>query len=60
MAYDKYSDQVISSWSFASQMALWRERALHSARRAEHYKALAEALQKGDTITASNEEPRVP
>jgi hypothetical protein len=38
MAYDSYTDRVISSWDFSSQMALWRERALHQAQRAEYYK----------------------
>lgn len=50
MAYD-YPDRVTDEWSFASQAAIWRERALHQAQRAEHFKALAEALRNGTTIS---------
>lgn len=57
MAYDSYTDRVISSWDFSSQMALWRERALHQAQRAEYYKRLAEAERNGTTITPSGKTP---
>lgn len=50
MAYD-YPDRVTDQWDFASQAAIWRERALHQAQRAEHFKAIAEALRNGTTLT---------
>lgn len=60
MAYDPYSDTRILDWSWESQCALWRSRAIHQAERAARFQALAEALQKGETIPLSDEEPRVP
>jgi hypothetical protein len=38
-------------------MALWRERALHHAQRAEFFKRLAEAERNGQTITPSGKDP---
>lgn len=57
MAYDPYTDARVLDWSWESQCALWRSRAIHQAERASKFRALAEALQKGDTITASEKEP---
>lgn len=59
MGYDQYSDRVISSWDFSSQMALWRERAIHQSRRAEFFKHLAEANAAGATVNPSDEEPQL-
>ena len=58
MAYDAYSDRVISTWDFGSQMALWRERALHQAQRAEFYRSLVEAERNGTTVKPSALEPK--
>jgi hypothetical protein len=55
MAYDPYTDARTLDWTWEAQCALWRERALHSSRRAEYYKRLAEAERNGTTITPSNE-----
>lgn len=49
--YDPYKESVTDSWDWAAQCAIWRERALHQSQRAEHFKALAEALRNGTTIT---------
>lgn len=57
MGYDQYTERAISSWDFASQMALWRERALHQAQRAEFYRRLAEAEKAGTTLKPSGKEP---
>ena len=56
MAYD-YADRIVDNWDFAAQMALWRERALHQAQRAEFYKRLAKAEQDATTVTPSGKEP---
>jgi hypothetical protein len=58
MAYD-FPDRVTDQWDFASQAAIWRERALHQAHRAEFFKRLAEAERTGATITPSGKEPRL-
>lgn len=58
MAYD-YSDRVTDQWDFASQAAIWRERALHQAQRADFYRRLAEAVHNGTTVTASAKEPKL-
>lgn len=57
MGYDPYTNTVTDSWDWAAQCAIWRERALHNAQRAEHYKALAEALRNGTTIKPSSKDP---
>jgi hypothetical protein len=49
MAYE-YTNRQTDAWSWESQCALWRERALHSARRAEYYRRLVEAERTGTTI----------
>lgn len=46
MAYDPYPERVTDDWTFASQVALWRERAIHNAERAERWKRIAEAAAK--------------
>jgi hypothetical protein len=51
MGYDPYRPAATDQWDFMAQVALWRERAIHQSQRAEHYKALAEALKNGTTIT---------
>lgn len=56
MAYE-YSDRVVESWDWPAQCAVWRERALHQAQRAEHFKAVADALKNGTTVKASSKEP---
>ena len=56
MAYD-YMERTVETWDFAAQCAIWRERALHQARRAAFYKALAEAERNGTTINPSAKEP---
>lgn len=58
MAYD-YPDRITEQWDFASQAAIWRERALHQAQRAEFFKRLAEAQCTGTTITPSGKEPKL-
>lgn len=55
MAYDPYTEARTIDWTWESQCALWRERALHSARRAEHYRLLAEALRNGTNMTTTKE-----
>lgn len=57
MAYDPYKAADTDEWGWPAQAALWRERALHSAERAEFYKRLAEAERNGTTITPSGKEP---
>jgi hypothetical protein len=56
MAYE-YTNRQTDAWSWESQCALWRERALHSAERAAFFKRLAETLQNGNTITPSGKDP---
>lgn len=55
MAYDPYRNT--DNWDFMAQAALWRERAVHQAQRAEFYKRLCEAGKTGDTVSASDKEP---
>lgn len=43
MAYDPYTDAATDQWDFMAQVAIWRERALHNAERAERWKRIAEA-----------------
>lgn len=50
MGYDPYTEIRTDNWTWESQCALWRERALHQAQRAEHFKSIAEALRAGTTI----------
>lgn len=56
MAYD-YSPRAVEQWTFEAQAALWRERALHQAQRAEFFRKLSEAVQTGGTIKPSATEP---
>lgn len=56
--YDPYSNT--DSWDLMAQVALWRERAIHQSKRADFYRRLSEAAKTGDTVTASDVEPRVP
>lgn len=57
MAYDPYRPHATDQWDFMAQIALWRERALHQAQRAEFYKRLSEAEKTGATVKASSKEP---
>lgn len=57
--YDPYRPAVTDNWDWPAQVAIWRSRAIHQAERAAKFQALAEALQKGDTITLSDEKPRL-
>lgn len=59
MAYGYPNKHAIEQWDFAAQMALWRERALHQAQRAEFYKSLVEAERAGTTVTPSGKEPKL-
>jgi len=56
MAYD-FPSRVVEQWDFASQAAIWRERALHQAQRAEFFRKLSEAERNGATIKPSAKEP---
>lgn len=51
MAYDPYTEARTLDWTWESQCALWRARALHQAERAERFRLLAEALRNGTTIS---------
>lgn len=55
--YDPFRPSVTDSWNWPAQVAIWRERALHQAQRAEFYKRLVEAEQTGATVNASDKEP---
>lgn len=57
MAYDPYNNT--DSWDLMAQVALWRERAIHQSQRASFYQRLSEAAKTGDTVTASDVEPRL-
>lgn len=57
MAYDPYTESATDDWTWASQCALWRERALHQAERATFWQRLAEANRNGTTITPSGKQP---
>lgn len=57
MGYDPYRNT--DTWDLAAQIAIWRERAIHQAARAERYKALAEACRTGTTLTLSAKEPKL-
>lgn len=46
MSYDPYNENVTDDWTFASQVAIWRERAIHNAERAERWKRIAESAAK--------------
>ena len=59
MSYDPYA-RSSDTWDYQAQMALWRERAIHQAQRAEFYKRLAEADKNGTTVKPSAKEPSVP
>jgi hypothetical protein len=48
MSYDPYKNT--DSWDLMAQVALWRERAIHQAERAERFKALAEACRTGTPL----------
>jgi hypothetical protein len=50
MAYDPYTETRTLDWTWESQCALWRARALHSAERAEYFRKLSESLRTGSTI----------
>jgi hypothetical protein len=56
--YDYPNEHAVQQWDLASQMALWRERALHHAQRAEFFKRLAEAERNGQTIKTSGKAPK--
>lgn len=53
--YDPYKESVTDDWTWAAQCAIWRERALHQAQRAERFRLLAEALRNGTTIKPTKE-----
>lgn len=55
MSYDPYRPAATDAWDWPAQVALWRERALHQAQRAEHYKALSEAARNGTPIKTAKE-----
>jgi hypothetical protein len=57
MAYD-YTERQTDAWDWAAQCALWRERAMWQAQRAEFFRTLAEAERNGTTLTPSGKEPR--
>ena len=57
MAYDPYRPAVTDQWDLMAQIAIWQERAVHQAQRAEFYKRLAEAEKTGATVNASDKEP---
>lgn len=57
--YDPYKDSVTDDWTFASQVAIWRERAIHNAERAERWKRIAESAAKVP-VKPSAKEPNVP
>lgn len=59
MAYDPYKPAMTDAWDWPAQVALWRERALHSAARAEFYKRLAEAERNGTTIIPSGKQSAI-
>lgn len=48
MAYD-FKETQLRTWPTAAQTALWRERALHEARRAAYWKHIAETNAAKDT-----------
>lgn len=58
MAYD-FPSHVVEQWDFASQAAIWRERALHQSERAAFWQRLAEAQRTGSTIKPSGKEPKL-
>jgi len=57
MSYDPYRPAVTDNWDFMAQIALWRERALHQAERAEFFRRLVEAEKSGATVKPSAKEP---
>jgi len=44
--YDPYPERVTDQWDFMAQVAIWKERAMHQAERAERWKRIAEAAAK--------------
>ena len=57
MAYDPYRPSATDQWDLMAQIALWQERAMHQAHRAEFYKRLSEATKSGTPIPVSDKEP---
>ena len=49
MAYDPYTQNRTDSWTWESQCAIWRLRALHEAERAARWKRIAEAAESINT-----------
>ncbi|WP_455834794.1 hypothetical protein [Pseudarthrobacter siccitolerans] len=52
--YDPYNENVTDDWTFAAQVAIWRERAIHNAERAARWQRIAEAAA---TVPVKVQEP---